>query len=58
MNPFDLLILEAGQLYLHEGQVTSQATRLTQLYLVRVGQHRMHQEVSLSPRTLLRDIAS
>lgn len=48
-----LMILVAGQLYFHEGQVTSQAARLTPLYLVCVGQHRMHQEVSLNPRTLL-----
>jgi len=52
------MILEAGQLYLCEAQVTSEATRLTQLYLVCVGQHHRHQEVSLSPRMLLCDIAS
>lgn len=52
------MILEAGQLYLREGQVTSQAARLNQLYLVCVGQQRMHQEISLSPRTLFHDIAS
>lgn len=47
------MILVAGQLYFHEGQVTSQVTRLNPLYLVCVGQHLMHQEVSLNPRTLL-----
>lgn len=52
------MILVSGQFYFHERHVTSQATRLNPLYLVCVGQHLMHQEVSLNPRTLLCVIAS
>lgn len=52
------MILVVGQLYFHEGKITSQAARPNPLYLVCVGQHLMHQEVSLNPRILLCVIAS
>lgn len=52
------MILVAGQLYFHEGERISQVSRLNPLYLVCVGQHLMHQEVSLNPRTLLCVIVS
>lgn len=52
------IFLVAGQLCFHEVQITSQASKLNPLYLVCVGQHLMHHEVSLNPRTLLCVIAS